>query len=343
MRAFYRVAFAVFCLCCLPPTAAAVEVNCSGKQIFTERSCSGDAVGADERALFDLVAAYRAQNRLPAAKLSVELSKVANRHLLDLDLNLKSLTHSWSNCPYDIRDQKSWTCVIDAPTRLGTGYHGEGYETIYRIASGTASPPLALEAWKKSTLHNSIILNLDMFKSIQWDEIGVAIVGQYAALWFGSPVVSGAGMAKPAQGLGVTYDQAVSGLTKLIAIDRSSSTDGGGKWQGTSADKKLKLEIFGAPNDIAEANMRISAKLESDGKLSSTSLTTISTLLKNLIPDWEERDAWLTKTLKTLGTDKDATRTQIIRKISVEMTNGVGNSIELSVRPYTKVVAKEIY
>lgn len=46
---------------------------------------------------------------------------------------------------------------------------------------------LALDAWKKSDLHNSIILNLGMFEKMQWDEVGIAIDGEYASLWFGHP------------------------------------------------------------------------------------------------------------------------------------------------------------
>ena len=40
---------------------------------------------------------------------------------------------------------------------------------------------------RRATLHNSIILNLGLFSKVQWDEVGVAIDGEYAALWFGRP------------------------------------------------------------------------------------------------------------------------------------------------------------
>ena len=318
------------------------QSNCNAKQIFVEKACNGDTVGPDEKALFDLISQYRAKNGLPTATLSVQLSIVANRHLLDLRQNLKTLTHSWSNCPYDIRYQKTWPCSSDSPSRLGTSYKGEGYETLYRTSTGTASPALAIEAWKKSTLHNSIILNLDSFKDLSWDEIGVAIDGQFAALWFGSPKATGTKL-EGGNGLGVTYGEAVKGLSKLLAIEKSSSTVEGGKWQGLSSDKKIKVEIYGIPSEIAEANVRVSVKLEADGKLSTKNYTVLSTLLKNLLPDWAEREVWLQKTLITLGTEKAAIRTQIVRKIAVEMKNGTGNSIDLAVRPVSKAGAKEIF
>ena len=40
-----------------------------------------------------------------------------------------------------------------------------------------ATPALALGEWKKSQLHNSIILNDGMFRTMPWDEVGVAIAG----------------------------------------------------------------------------------------------------------------------------------------------------------------------
>lgn len=289
-----------------------------------------------------MVAKYRADHGLAAAKLSPQLSIVANRHLLDLRQNIRSLTHSWSNCAYDINDKKSWPCVMNAPARLGTSYKGEGYETLYRTSTGSASGQLAFEAWKKSTLHNSIIINLDAFKAVKWDEVGVAIDGEFAALWFGSPEFNVTRSASNAEGLGVTYDQAVRGLPKSISIGRESSTVEGGKWSGTSADKKVKLEIYGVPSEVAEVTVRISVKLEADGKLSPANNKTLVALLTNLLPNFTEREEWLQRTLKTLGAEKDAMRTLLVRGIAVELTKSA-NSISLYVRPAKKVVAKEVF
>ncbi len=113
------------------------QANCSGAQIFTAPACAGDMGTADGSALFRMVNEYRAANKLPALHSSRSLNMVANRRLLDLKQNLKVLTHSWSNCAYDLKDLKTWPCVNDAPRRLNSGYQGQGYETLFRTVSGS--------------------------------------------------------------------------------------------------------------------------------------------------------------------------------------------------------------
>ena len=147
-----------------PVVPALGQAACDGKQLFTAEACAGDAVSDEEKTLFDLVNKYRRSQNKTELKISPSLSRLANRRMLDLKFNVKKLTHSWSNCPYLISDQKPWGCVIDAPTRLKTGYPGQGYETLYRTTTGQVTPDAAIAAWKKSQLHNSIILNLETFR-----------------------------------------------------------------------------------------------------------------------------------------------------------------------------------
>lgn len=180
--------FGVALLCMVAASFVSAQMTgCKGDQIFTSAKCSGDENSAEERALFEMVRSYRAANNLPELRLSSSLSMVANRRMLDLKQNVKSLTHSWSNCPYDVNDRKSWDCVNESPARLKCGYAGKGYETLFHTIGENVKPAKAMNAWKQSTLHNSIILNLGMFSKVEWDEVGVAIDGQYAALWFGRP------------------------------------------------------------------------------------------------------------------------------------------------------------
>jgi len=317
-------------------SAGSIIVNaqstCDGKQIFTAAACSGDAVSPDEKALFDLVANYRASKNLPAAKISLSLSKLANRHLIDIKVNLKAFTHSWSNCPYDIKDEKTWPCIIDAPKRMNSGYNGQGYETIYVTTELKANVNLVIEAWKKSTLHNSIMTNQGMFKDMAWDEIGVAIDGNYAALWFGTPKKAG-GMGSNGAGIGVTYEQVVSGLTGLLAIKQQSSTAESISWQGISPDKKIRMDISGTTKDISEAKMSVTARVETDGTLSAQSINVFSTLLRNTFPDWAGRDVWLQKVVKIVASDHTASRTSVIGKNFIEISYGAGDTIQLLIIP----------
>jgi len=341
IRAFGIVSALAVCIAMGNLTARSQDA-CNNKSLFTEPRCAGDTVTADERALFDLVSRYRAANGLPQARLSEQLSILANRRMLDLKLNQKVLTHSWSNCPYDIRDEKTWPCVMDAPKRLNTSYVGSGYETLYRTTANAVQPASALETWRKSTLHNSIILNLPPFKDYPWDEIGVAIDGQFAALWFGTK--SGArSMGNEGDGLGVGFEKAVSNLGKLLPLGSVSSSIAGGKWQGSTADRSLKIEIFGVPKEIAEVNVRLAIKLDTNGKLSPANRKIMLTLLGNIFPLWSEREVWLDRTLSAIAADRRASRTQIIEKNTIEVTGTAGNTLNVSIRPAGKIVPVEVF
>lgn len=323
------------------PTIIYAQAACDGKQIFTEKVCAGDNVTADEKSLFELVAMYRSSNGLPAAKLSTALSKLANRHLIDIKVNIRSFTHSWSNCPYDIKDEKSWPCVIDAPNRMNSGYLGQGYETLYVTSEKIAKVSNALESWKKSSLHNSIITNQGMFKDLAWEEIGVAVDGSYVALWFGTPKKARS-MGSEGSGLGITYEQVVAGLSKIVAIKQESTTIEATKWQGSSPDKKIKMEIFGTKKDVSEAKLSVTAKLEADKSLSSNSFNVLATLLKNAFPSWPDREAWLQSSLKAIGANNSAERTKVIGKNLVEVRHGAGGSIVLQLLPQAANRAIEI-
>lgn len=126
--------------------SASGQANCTGSQMFTAKDCAGDANSPEEKILFELVNKYRAANERPELRLSAFLSIVANRRMLDLRQNLKKLTHSWSNCAFELKNEKTWPCLLDAPQRLNSGYSGKGYETLYRKSAGNATSALALEA-----------------------------------------------------------------------------------------------------------------------------------------------------------------------------------------------------
>lgn len=327
----------VFC-----PRVAA-QVNCSGVQILQTPNCNGDDASSEEMALLELVNRYRVANGQSELRLSKPLSMVANRRMLDLKQNLKFLTHSWSNCKYEINDHKTWGCVTDAPQRLKSGYGGQGYETLYRTGMGRALPVSALDAWKKSILHNSIILNLSMFKNLEWEELGVAIDGQFAALWFGYKGNAPKKSEERVIGLGVSYDQAVKGLSKLLTIDQSSSTIDNSRWQGFSPDRKIKLEIYGTKKELSEANLGVTIKLEPDQTLEPKNKLAVSTLLKNIFPEWSDRDAWFESTLAAIQTDKSVSRTKIVRKIAVEMSADSSNALKISIKHESKPKYIEIY
>ncbi|MEA5578698.1 CAP domain-containing protein [Anabaena sp. UHCC 0451] len=165
------------------------QQECNGQQIVTSRSCVGDGLDSEEQRLYNLVNQYRAQNGLPAIPFSSSLTLVANRHVQDLQKNIKTLTHGWSNCPYNASNRATYDCMWKAPQRFGTPYPGNGYENAHGGSGGyKASANSALESWKTSSAHNAVILNQGMWQNRPWQALGIGIYGGYAVLWFGEEV-----------------------------------------------------------------------------------------------------------------------------------------------------------
>ncbi|NER38255.1 MAG: CAP domain-containing protein [Oscillatoria sp. SIO1A7] len=169
-----------------PQQVAQVESQCRGGQILQARACVGDGTEPEEQKLHQLVNQYRARYGLPSIPLSPSLSLVANRHVRDLEENIRELTHGWSDCPYDGNNRSTWPCMWEAPQRLGTSYPGRGYENAHGGTGGyRASAESALESWQGSSAHNAVILNQGMWQNRQWNALGIGIYKGYAVLWFG--------------------------------------------------------------------------------------------------------------------------------------------------------------
>lgn len=318
------------------------QASCDGAKIFGAKSCAGDDVNAQEKELYKIVNDYRAKNNLPPVALSNSLSVVANRHLLDLINNIKSLSHGWSNCPYDVKNQSTWNCLFESPKRLNVGYSGNGYENLYRNLNGAATPALALEAWKKSEMHNSLILNLNAWKDTKFDAFGIAISGNYAALWFGSSGEFQREANKKSAGLGITFDKAVAGLTNSISIKKASSNLENEEWSGTSSDKSVFLSVVGLKEDISQADISIKIKIEKDSQISKKNQNILKTFLNNLAPEWKERNAWVEAAMKKLQQNPKQAQTINQGNKTVIVSIDRENYISILVKPFRKPVAREI-
>lgn len=310
--------------------------NCTDGKIFTSKSCIGDTISAEEKSLFDVINKYRIENGRPAVKLSTSLSLVANRRMLDINQNMKMLTHSWSNCRYDIKDEKTWQCQIESPKRLNSGYKGEGYETLYRTTNSKVDINAALAAWKKSELHSSIILNKGMFESMPWDEFGVAISGSYASLWFGYSSSNAKGPATAGSGSTASYDQTVTNVFQSLAIEQKLATTEPNGFRGFSPDKKLKVEIWGTKRDLVETTISITVTTSPDGRIDSAKKGGISKILRDMFPEWTDVDSWLDNSINLVAQNRTAWRTKAIRGVVVEMKAAGSDAIMLSIKPQIK-------
>ena len=101
--------------------------------------------------------------------------------------------HSWSNkgawtsCCYT-PDHSKADCMWTKPSEL-TNYNGNGYE----IACGDTECCLdfkmtadyALNSWKGSPGHNSVIINQGSWNDLEWQAIGIGIYKCYSVVWFG--------------------------------------------------------------------------------------------------------------------------------------------------------------
>ncbi|PPT08913.1 Alkaline phosphatase [Geitlerinema sp. FC II] len=147
---------------------------------------TGDGLDSEEQQLYNLINDYRAQYGLPAIPASRALSTVANRHVVDLAENIGTLTHGWSDAPYDSSDSSTWPNMWEAPQRFNTGYPGNGYENAHGGSGGyIATAESALNGWQNSPPHNAVILNQGRWADSDWGALGVGIYEGYAVLWFG--------------------------------------------------------------------------------------------------------------------------------------------------------------
>lgn len=329
-------------LVCGVQTVSAQE-KCVGTDVYSTKNCLGDDSTRDETELFRLINEYRKQNNLPEVRESKNLYMVANRHLIDLSFNLKKLTHSWNDCEFNINDSKTWKCIFDAPKKFDPAFSGTGYENVYYNSKGKFSPADALEAWKKSPLHNAAILNLDTFKDTKWIAGGVAIEGQYAALWFISPSADATANVKKTDsgGLGVSFKDAVKNLSTVLSITNVSSTIDSEKWVGMSADKSVYLEVFGKPEKVTEGKLGIKIKLDKASLITPENKKILGIFLENVSPDWISRGKWLDEAIPKLTADPktpvSATRGSIIYELSVDKNN----FLNLLAKPKPKPSARE--
>lgn len=150
----------------------------------------------DEAELAMRINEYRRQIGKSEFRISKSLTTVARTHVKDSNTykpeeqyderGIKGNLHSWSNNgPWSggayTSDHKHASIMWDKPREL-TSYPGNGYE-IAMWCSGVATPDMALDGWKKSAGHNSVIIGSGF-----WDKLtcmGVGIDGSYSHVWFG--------------------------------------------------------------------------------------------------------------------------------------------------------------
>ena len=154
-------------------------------------------LSTEEMKLYNYIMEYRKEKNLPSIPLSKSLTIVAQTHVKDLvnnSPNQKSNCnmHSWSkkgkwtSCCYTSNHAKA-NCMWNKPSEL-TSYKGKGFEISFGSPENpkyVASAESALNGWKESSGHNSVMVNKGIWKKSNWKAIGVGIYMNYAVVWFG--------------------------------------------------------------------------------------------------------------------------------------------------------------
>ena len=154
-----------------------------------------------EAKLYYMINAYRESLGLPKLSFSKSLTEVARAHVRDSNTytpenqvdsrGIKGNLHSWSGngiwTPVVYTSDHEYQDKMWSKPREITNYTGNGYE-ISSWSSGMISPERALNLWKNSPGHNSI-MTTQITGDADWSDLktmGVSIDGHYAHVWFGS-------------------------------------------------------------------------------------------------------------------------------------------------------------
>jgi Ca2+-binding RTX toxin-like protein len=140
----------------------------------------------------------------------------------------------------------------EAPQRIGTGYPGAGFEIS---ASGFSSTGSALEGWKGSPGHDSVIVNEGIWASQTWNAIGIGVelhetLGRIYHVWFGREAdPDGAGAITGTAGgdtiRGTAFDDLISGggagdtISGGAGRDRIKGGGGGDDLSGEAGRDRL--------------------------------------------------------------------------------------------------------
>jgi hypothetical protein len=148
------------------------------------RASDTGCVTKEEMALYEELMTYRASKNLPRIPLSPSLSKVARLHSDEvLRSGLSNPTHDWKSCQLGGNPSCMWL----KPKELA-GFNGYGYEISWGSPGDTWTTADVLETWKKSSAHNSVIVEQGTWADFRWGSVGVSFVsssnGSNANVWF---------------------------------------------------------------------------------------------------------------------------------------------------------------
>lgn len=98
--------------------------------------------------------------------------------------------------------------------------------------------------------------------------------------------------------MGISYRQAIQGLTGCVPMEPGAPVDGQIRHHGTTDDHTVSIEIIGDPQAITEARMVIVPTASPDIEVRNLDL--LHRFLANIIPQWQAGADWMTAALKNV-------------------------------------------
>ena len=142
--------------------------------------------------------------------------------------------------------------------------------------------------------------------------------------------------------MGVTFNDTVKNLTKVLNITPVSSTIDSDKWVGTSPDKSVYIEIFGKPEKVTESKFAIRVKLGKSSNITPENKNLLGIFLENVSPDWISRNKWLDEAIEKLSVNPNLPANAVRNDIIYELSVDSNNYLNLVAKPKPKSSAVEI-
>lgn len=134
----------------------------------------------------------------------------------------------------------------------------------------------------------------------------------------------------------MTFQDVVKNLTNVVSIQKTSSVLENDKWIGTSKDKNVILEMYGAEKDIAEAALSLKIRLDAQRNLNQRNKNLVLVYLKNIFANTEEGEKWFEQTFVKLLENRQNTQNFIKDGKILELRVDKNNYLILNVKPYRK-------
>lgn len=151
-----------------------------------------------EQEIFKLINDHRKQYNLPALQPSVNLAFVARTYAIDIiennpDVNSGNM-HSWSDKGKWIpvkytSDHAQAKLMWSKPSEI-SNYKFNGFEISFGYShpvrqTMTITAQQAVNSWKNSPGHNSVMIQQGAFLNTPMKAMGVGVFKGYACVWFG--------------------------------------------------------------------------------------------------------------------------------------------------------------